>query len=677
MKRHLVIYYWLLLLVSTLAIGGLAFYLLQRESDRLLENARHQAVSTGQNIAANLTAMLSNKKSETMGMLASLPDEPDDRLDKFLLGWKESNLIVQDVILYRPGNGLALPLSHTTEQMELEPLLHDGKDWLWPDSQQPALNLTITSQLASPIKAPQMEGNSTAAITPPKSVANRDVLDNSIEVANVTDTPNIGINLGGVSLTYVGNATSTNLSLQQTTSSQATDSSGLELRPTLPDGQSQTISITKIVALPPDIIITPISNRNMSFEVVATNADAPANPEQHWVLLKGKEDYDRRWLGWMRSKAGGAVRGVVLSWAELEKSMLNCFPKALDPTVGYVLLDQKGNRVVSVFPDSPSTAPVGGVPVPDDPAAYPAFKALPTPGISLALASELPGWTLQVYFNPAANFTSGYFALSTVMVAILVMSVLIGGTLLMREARREASEAARKTNFVSNVSHELKTPLTTIRMYAELLGEGRVRDQAKQASYLTTIISESQRLTRLVNNVLDFSRLEQGRKQYNPSDVVVASVIESVIESQKPRLDEAGFSIGSSFPAGPDVRVYADRDALEQVLINLIDNAMKYAASGRQIDIRVAVDSQFALVSVNDRGPGVPPAHRERIFEMFHRVDDSITASQPGAGLGLSIARRLMRDQEGDLYYQDNTPRGSSFIAKLPLATEISAAKIT
>jgi signal transduction histidine kinase len=676
-KRHLVIYYWLLMLVSTLAIGGLAFYLLQRESDRLRQNARRQAVSTGQNIAANLTAMLGNKKSETMGMLASLPDEPDDRLDKFLLGWKETNPIVQNVILYRPGIGLALPLPLTSEQRELEPLLHDGKGWLWPDAPQPALNLTITSQLASPIKAPQMEGNATTAIAPQKSVANANVLGNAMEAANATDPPNIGINLGGVSLTYVGNATGTNLSLKQSTTSQTTDSSGLQLLPTLPDGQSQTISITKIVELPPDIIITPISNQNMSLEVVATNTGAPAKPEQHWVLLKGKEDNDQRWLGWMRSKAGGAVRGVVLSWAELEKSMLNCFPTALDPTAGYVLLDQKGNRVVSVFPDSPATAPGGGAPVPDGPAANPAFKPLPTPGIAIALASELPGWTLQVYFNPAANIAGGYNALSTIMVAILVMSVLIGGTLLMREARREASEAARKTNFVSNVSHELKTPLTTIRMYAELLGEGRVRDQAKQASYLTTIISESQRLTRLVNNVLDFSRLEQGRKQYNPADVAIAPVIQSVIESQKPRLDEAGFTIGSSFPAGAEVRIHADRDALEQVLINLIDNAMKYAASGRQIDIRVTVDSQFAYISVNDRGPGVPVAHRERIFEMFHRVDDSITASQPGAGLGLSIARRLMRDQDGDLYYQDNTPHGSSFIAKLPLASKISAAKIT
>ncbi len=210
-----------------------------------------------------------------------------------------------------------------------------------------------------------------------------------------------------------------------------------------------------------------------------------------------------------------------------------------------------------------------------------------------------------------------------------------------------------------------------------MLGEGRVRDETKQRNYLATIIGESQRLTRLVNNVLDFSRLEQGRKQYHPDDLALAPVIESVLEAQRPRLEEAGFTIVTDFPHGRDVRVRVDRDALEQVLINLIDNAMKYASTGRWLGIRIGEDRERATITVSDRGPGVPAEHQERIFQMFHRVDDSITSKLPGAGLGLSIARRLLRDQEGDLNYEPNEPRGSSFVATLPLASDISAAKIS
>jgi signal transduction histidine kinase len=260
---------------------------------------------------------------------------------------------------------------------------------------------------------------------------------------------------------------------------------------------------------------------------------------------------------------------------------------------------------------------------------------------------------------------------STVMVATLLISVVVGGTLLLREARREASDAARKTSFVSNVSHELKTPLTTIRMYAELLGDGRMRAPEKQHTYLATIIGESQRLTRLVNNVLDFSRMDQGRKKYHPDNVPIGSVVENVLMAQRPRLQEAGLECGADLPPEDDVRVHVDRDALEQVLLNLLDNAMKYAADGHWVGVRITKDANNAILTVKDHGPGVPPAHREKIFDVFHRVDDSITARQPGSGLGLSIARRLLRDQGGDLRFEPNLPVGSTFIATIPLAAPI------
>jgi signal transduction histidine kinase len=221
---------------------------------------------------------------------------------------------------------------------------------------------------------------------------------------------------------------------------------------------------------------------------------------------------------------------------------------------------------------------------------------------------------------------------------------------------------------VSNVSHELKTPLTTIRMYAELLGDNRVRDEARQRNYLDTIIIESQRLTRLVNNVLDFSRLEQGHKQYNSEEGDLVPLISRVLETQRPRLEEAGFKLEANLPAGDPIRIYADRDAIEQVLLNLLDNAMKYASSGGWLGLSLQRNGADAILTVSDHGPGVPSAHRRRIFDTFHRVDDSLTASQPGSGLGLSIARRLLRDQGGDLRCEPNQPAGAKFIATIPLA---------
>jgi len=620
-KRHLVLLYWLLLLVSTLAIGGMAFFLLQRESDRLRRIASDQAVHTGQEISASLIARVEHVKMETMQSLAGVPEANSDPtiLQISLPFWKNKNPIAHSVVLYQPGYGLLLPPARTAERADLEPLLRNNDGWAWGDADEgPQVHLVMTTMtakiVASPGPAPVDPPAPAPANNPSPAMAGPEP---AVTLTKINGVPS------EVMLTPVeGNAV---------------------INSGMPQAQAQ-------------LVFNQQTFDQQTFERMTTSPSALGKPAEGWTLI-GNNNGDRRWLGWKRTVTGGPVRGVILSWTELAKTMAESFPAHLDLADSFQLLNPQGEVVLS-----------GG----ENPRANPAFQPLTT----LPLAAELPGWKLAVYFNPSATFTNGYLAISTVMVTILVMIVLVGGTLLMREARREAAEAIRKTSFVSNVSHELKTPLTTIRMYAELLGDGRVRDQLKQNSYLATIISESQRLTRLVNNVLDFSRLEQGRKQYHPADVALAPIINGVINAQKPRLDEAGFAISSSVPAGPEVRVHADRDALEQVLLNLIDNALKYAAPGRWIGIRVSSDDNFAYVTVSDRGPGVPPDHQERIFETFHRVDDSITASQPGAGLGLSIARRLLRDQEGDLTYEDHAPQGASFVAKVPLASSISAAKI-
>lgn len=295
-----------------------------------------------------------------------------------------------------------------------------------------------------------------------------------------------------------------------------------------------------------------------------------------------------------------------------------------------------------------------------------ARKPLITVPISEAV---LPGWEVVGFLEETGShrLSNGVlFTLSALLAGVLVAAILVSGTLLLRQARRSEEDAVQKTSFVANVSHEFKTPLTTIRLYAELLQQGRVTDPDKRADYLGTIGRETQRLTRLVNNVLDFSRLEQGRKRFERVEVDLAAALEGLCSTHEPRVAEAGLRLRRNMPDTP-VRVRTDMDAVDQIVINLLDNACKYAAGGGEVAVTLAArPGGGAMVGVADRGPGVPAAHRGRIFEKFHRVDDTLTTEKGGAGLGLSIARQLARGLGGDLRHADRAGGGAEFILELP-----------
>jgi len=202
-------------------------------------------------------------------------------------------------------------------------------------------------------------------------------------------------------------------------------------------------------------------------------------------------------------------------------------------------------------------------------------------------------------------------------------------------------------------------------MYAELLDEGAIKEPERQRRYLQTIVKESERLTRLVNNVLDFSRLEQGRRSFRCEPLDLLGVVDGLLERQAPRLHEAGLELELELPAAP-VTVRAERDALEQILLNLLDNAIKYAGSGRRLQLSVAADEGAARLRLRDFGPGIPAAHRRRVFDKFHRVDSSLTTRQQGSGLGLSIARQLAAGLGGQLELCPTGGAGSCFELSLP-----------
>jgi signal transduction histidine kinase len=245
----------------------------------------------------------------------------------------------------------------------------------------------------------------------------------------------------------------------------------------------------------------------------------------------------------------------------------------------------------------------------------------------------------------------------------------VGSWLIVNDLNRQMKLARQKTDFVSNVSHELKTPLTSIRMFSELLAEGRVADEAKRRSYLQIITAETARLTRLINNVLDFARLERGEKKYNFKPCDLGGIVRETAESYRPHLENHGFTLQCHLPASP-VNVRGDGDALAQVLVNLLSNAEKYSNHERQIEIRVNRHESplpYAEIQVLDQGSGVPHGCEDKIFEKFYRAHDSLASGIQGSGLGLTLARQIARAHGGDVVYQPREGGGSCFALRLPL----------
>ena len=294
------------------------------------------------------------------------------------------------------------------------------------------------------------------------------------------------------------------------------------------------------------------------------------------------------------------------------------------------------------------------------------------PFVATEVGDALPHWEVAAYLvDPAALNRAACIAEITLglLVAVLVLAIVVGSWLIVRSLTAELTVARQKTDFVSNVSHELKTPLTSIRMFSELLAEGRVTDTAKQRSYLQIITAEAARLTRLINNVLDFSRMERGEKKYNFAPCDLVEVVRSAAETFRPHLEANGFRFECEFPPGA-VMVRGDADALSQVVVNLLSNAEKYSNGGKEVRLRLALKPSplpHAEVKVLDRGAGVPRGSEEKVFEKFYRAHDSLSSGIQGSGLGLTIARQIARAHGGDVVYEGRDGGGSCFVLRIPV----------
>jgi signal transduction histidine kinase len=298
------------------------------------------------------------------------------------------------------------------------------------------------------------------------------------------------------------------------------------------------------------------------------------------------------------------------------------------------------------------------------------------PFAATEIGDALPHWEAALYLTDPDQITKSANTLRltvSLIVLLLVVAIVAGGTLIANDVRRQMRLAQQKTDFVSNVSHELKTPLTSIRMFADLLAEGRVEEPERQSTYLKIISAESARLTRLINNVLDFARLERGAPGGERRQCDLTEIARDVVETCLPHLEANGQNLTCEIEADT-LPIVGDRDALAQIILNLISNAEKYG--GGEILVRVrrqeTPGGALGCVDVLDRGPGIPPKQVEAIFLPFHRLHDSLSSGIPGSGLGLTLARRMARAHRGNITYAARAGGGSCFTLALPVAASSS-----
>jgi len=308
-----------------------------------------------------------------------------------------------------------------------------------------------------------------------------------------------------------------------------------------------------------------------------------------------------------------------------------------------------------------------------DPQSRPVYAREPLGGAvrlaSARIRAGLPDWQVALY-QPAGLFphqaVRRQIMLFSVALGILLVVIVAGSVTTYRLMRRESEVARLKADFVANVSHDLKTPLSVIRMFGETLELGRVTDLAQREAYYRVITRESERLSRLIDNVLDFSRIEGGRRTYERVRAPVEPLVRESLEPFAYPLAQGGFKVEVDVaPDLPDVLM--DPAAVGQALTNLVDNAIKYSGERKTIRVAAAAADGALALSVADEGIGIPPAEHARIFEKFYRVGRSETQGRRGSGVGLALVRHVAEAHGGRVTVESRPGAGSRFTLRLPV----------
>ncbi len=282
-------------------------------------------------------------------------------------------------------------------------------------------------------------------------------------------------------------------------------------------------------------------------------------------------------------------------------------------------------------------------------------------------------WKLAIGYQGTtiATLARRQFLQNLMLTLMALVLVTGGGFLTLRAIARERKLIEAKATFVSNVSHELKTPLSLIRLFGETLELGRVKDLGEMRDYGRIINRESSRLTQLINNILDFSRIEAGRREYQFAEADVAAVIEGVIESYDQQLKGAGFVVERQIQ--PDLPpALIDSEAMGLAVLNLLDNAVKYSGESKRVEVRLNRCGEDLAILIADFGIGIPRPEQRRIFEKFYRVSTGLVHKTKGSGLGLAIVRHIVEAHNGEILVESTPGKGSRFTILLPQRKTLS-----
>jgi len=283
--------------------------------------------------------------------------------------------------------------------------------------------------------------------------------------------------------------------------------------------------------------------------------------------------------------------------------------------------------------------------------------------------SNTPDWTLEFHQPPPRLIRT--FLLSRrglySFVFLLIAGILVFGlALTIRSVSHELELARMKSDFVSTVSHEFKSPLTSIRQLAEMLQSGRVPSEERRKQYYDVLLEQSERLALLTDNILSLAKIEEGRAEFAFETTDVSALLDSVVSSFRERVRHEGFDIELKVQ-GPIPPFAVDRNALSQAITNLIDNAIKYSADSRLVVVGASVEEQTLAIAVQDFGVGIKKEDIDRVFERFFRGGDELTRTVKGSGLGLTLVKEIVEAHRGRVQVESEPGKGSVFSIRLPL----------
>lgn len=357
-----------------------------------------------------------------------------------------------------------------------------------------------------------------------------------------------------------------------------------------------------------------------------------------------------------QARAEGGVWGLLLDADCLRDDLLRrTLEENVDPeTTDWLVRGQDGSTVLAR--DGP---PLG------------------TLSVRATLAGNFPPWLIEFYQRPQSTYRRIFASGQSIYLYmfLLIASILVFGLVLTVRAVAHELELARlKSDFVSTVSHEFKSPLTSIRQLAEMLQQGRVPSEERRRRYYDVLVEQSTRLSSLVTNILDLARIEEGRKEFHFEPVDLGELVRELVATTQHRVGHEGFNvearIENTLPP-----TSADRDAIGQAISNLIDNAIQYSGDSKRITLYASAADGHVTVAVEDFGVGIPEDELDRVFERFYRGGNELTRTVKGSGLGLTLVNEVVEAHGGTVEVKSEPGRGSTFTIKLPVATEQSDAE--